>query len=137
MERVDGGEERWHAIGVLDGSTTSNVVHTSDRALWRDDPDNFRPPRRRARRKLSDTQREEVLAVASQGDEDIDYSEIPPVRQIRMNAVRGRFYRGQAIYLTDELHAYLSAIAMRRGVSLNDLVNNVLSREVALAEVLK
>jgi predicted HicB family RNase H-like nuclease len=39
--------------------------------------------------------------------------------------------------LTDELHAYLSNIATRRGVSLNDLVNNVLSHEVALAEALK
>ena len=46
-------------------------------------------------------------------------------------------YRGNAIYLTDELHAYLSNVAMRRGVSLNDLVNNVLSQEVALAEALK
>ena len=87
--------------------------------------------------KLSDRQREDILAVIGQRDEDIDYSDIPPIREIPANAVRGRFYRGHAIYLTDELHAYLSPIAMRRGVPLNDLVNNVLSKEVAIVEVLK
>ena len=87
--------------------------------------------------KLSDRQREDILAVIGQPDKDIDYSDIPPIREIPANAVRGRFYRGHAIYLTDELHAYLSTIAMRRGVSLNDLVNNVLSKEVAIVETLK
>jgi hypothetical protein len=87
--------------------------------------------------KLSETQREDILAVTGQRDEDIDYSDIPPIREIPANAVRGRFYRGHAIYLTDELHAYLSTIAVRRGVSLDDLVNNVLSKEVAIVEALK
>jgi hypothetical protein len=87
--------------------------------------------------KLSDRQRADILAVTSQRDEDIDYSDIPPIREIPAAAVRGRFYRGHAIYLTDELHAYLSTIAVRRGVSLNDLVNHVLSQEVAIAEALK
>ena len=87
--------------------------------------------------KLSDRQREDILAVTAQRDEDIDYSDIPPIREIPANAVRGRFYRGQAIYLSDELHAYLSTVAMRRGISLNDLVNNVLSKEVAIVEALK
>jgi predicted HicB family RNase H-like nuclease len=35
------------------------------------------------------------------------------------------------------LHAYFSTVAMRRGVSLNELVNNVLTREIALVEELK
>jgi hypothetical protein len=87
--------------------------------------------------KLSDRQREDILAVTAQRDEDIDYSDIPPIREIPADAARGRFYRGQAIYLSDELHAYLSTVAMRRGVSLNDLVNNVLSKEVAIVEALK
>jgi predicted HicB family RNase H-like nuclease len=87
--------------------------------------------------KLSETQREDLLAIAGQRDGEIDYSDIPPIQEIPSNAVRGRFYRGQAIYLTDELHAYLSTVAVRRGMSLNDLVNNVLSKEVALVEELK
>ena len=28
VERVENGEERWHAIGVLDGTSTITVVHT-------------------------------------------------------------------------------------------------------------
>ena len=28
VERVEDGEERWHAIGVLDGRTMVTVVHT-------------------------------------------------------------------------------------------------------------
>ena len=75
--------------------------------------------------------------MAGQRDEDIDYSDIPPIREIPANGVRGRFHRGHAIYLTDELQAYLGAIAMRRGVSLNDLVNNVLSKEIDMLETLK
>ena len=86
---------------------------------------------------LTNDQRKEIAALASQGDEDIDYSDIPPVREIPSNAVRGKFYRGPAIYLTGEVHAYLSTIAMRRGVPLNDLVNLVLSREIDLVEQLK
>ena len=38
--------------------------------------------------------------------------------------------------LTDELHAYLSPIAIRRGNSLNDLVNSVLPKELAIVETL-
>jgi hypothetical protein len=52
--------------------------------------------------KLSETQREDTLAVAGQRDEDIDYSDIPPIREIPANAVRGRSYRGHPIYLIDE-----------------------------------
>ena len=77
--------------------------------------------------KLSEKQDEDILAITGQRDEDIDYSDIPPIREIPADAVRGRFYRGHA----------LSNIAMRRGVSLNDLVNNVLSQEVARVEALK
>jgi hypothetical protein len=87
--------------------------------------------------KFSDTQREEIVAISNQRDEDIDYSDIPPIWEIPADAVRGRFYRGQAIHLTDELHAYFSTVAGRRGISLNDLVNNVLAKEIAMVEELK
>jgi hypothetical protein len=86
---------------------------------------------------LTDDQRKDIAGLGSQRDEDIDYSDIPPIREIPSNAVRGRFYRGPAIYLTGEVHAYLSSIALRRGVPLNDLVNLVLSKEIAMVEELK
>ena len=87
--------------------------------------------------KLSDEQLEDILALSAQRDEEIDYSDIPQVRTMPGDAVRGRFYRGNAIFLTDELHAYLSPIAERRGVSLDDLVNSVLSKEVQIVEAMK
>jgi hypothetical protein len=86
---------------------------------------------------LSDTQRKEIAALAAQRDEDIDYSDITPIRNIPLDAVRGRFYRGPAVYLNSEVLAYFSEAAMRRGVSINELVNNVLSKELAIFEALK
>ncbi len=86
---------------------------------------------------LTDDQRKDIAALTSQRDEDIDYSDIPPIRDIPSDAVRGRFYRGTAIYLTGDVHAYFSSIALRRGVPLNDLVNLVLSKEIAMVEELK
>jgi uncharacterized DUF497 family protein len=51
VERVEDAEERWHAIGVLDGRAMVTVVHTY-RPEGSDEnyPDRFRPPRRRARK---------------------------------------------------------------------------------------
>lgn len=86
---------------------------------------------------LTDDQRKDIAALTSQPDEDIDYSDIPPLREIPSNAVRGKFYRGPAIYLTGDVHAYFSTIALRRGVPINDLVNLVLTKEIAMIEELK
>jgi hypothetical protein len=124
-------EERWLPSCILIGQKAPTKLSGSF------------PPAAQTRKKgsnmpkLSERQREDILAVTGQRDEDIDYSDIPPIREIPANAVRGRFHRGHAIYLTDELHAYLSTIALRRGISLDDLVNNVLSKEVAIVEALK
>jgi hypothetical protein len=139
---VEDGEQRWHAIGVLDGRGVVAVVHTY-RAEGVDEIIRIVSARRADAQErkhyaeASEKQDEDILAITGQRDEDIDYSDIPPIREIPADAVHGRFYRGHAICLTDELHAYLSNIAMRRGVSLNDLVNNVLSQEVARVEALK
>jgi hypothetical protein len=58
----------------------------------------------------------------------------------KLGPLRGRnsrFYRGRIVYLTEELHAYFCDIAMRKGVSLNDVVNDLLSKEVAIVEAMK
>jgi hypothetical protein len=123
VERVERGEERWHAIGVIGGRNITARRADAQKG-------SFMP-------EFSDAQHEDILALTNQLDEDIDYSDIPPIREIPEGAVRGRFYRGNAIYLNDDLHAYFSTVAMRRGVSLNELVNNVLTREIALVEELK
>jgi len=88
-------------------------------------------------RPLSEDQKKELLALMDQRDEDIDTSDIPEVRELPSNAVRGRFHRRHAVYLTEELQAYFAAIADRKGVSLNDLINDILSKEIAIVEVVK
>jgi predicted HicB family RNase H-like nuclease len=55
---------------------------------------------------------------------------------------RGKFYRPGTmlrlpVYLTPELHAQLSATAERKGLSLSDLVNDILTKELAIAEALR
>ena len=43
---------------------------------------------------LSDVQREELAKLAAMRDDDIDFSDIPPLTEkFWANAVRGRFYR--------------------------------------------
>ena len=85
---------------------------------------------------LSPQQKTELLGLMDQRDEDIDLSDIPEIREIPPDAVRGKFYKPGAkghlpIYLTDDLEAHLLAAAKRQGVTLNDLVNNLLGTIVA------
>jgi hypothetical protein len=42
--------------------------------------------------KLSETQREDIMAVTGQRDEDIDYSDIPPIRNVINMEVAQRIY---------------------------------------------
>src|SRR2546425_99247 len=88
-------------------------------------------------RPLSEEQKKELLALMDKRDEDIDTSDIPEVRELPPGAVRGRFHRGCNVYLTEELHAYFSAIAARKGVLMNDLINEILSKEIAIMETVK
>lgn len=55
------------------------------------------------------------------------------------HAERGKFYRPDAvleqpIYLEEPVRDYLTAAAARRGVSLSDLVNDLLRRDIELIE---
>jgi hypothetical protein len=86
---------------------------------------------------LSEKQKLELLALMDKRDEDIDTSDIPEVRELPPNAVRGRFHRSHAVHLTRELHAYFSAVAERKGVALSDLINDILSKEIAIVEAVK
>jgi uncharacterized DUF497 family protein len=81
LERVEDGEERWHAIGVLDGRAAVTVVHThrpdGSGEIIRIVSARRADAQERNMPKLSDRQREDILAVTDQRDEDIDYSDIP------------------------------------------------------------
>ena len=89
----------------------------------------------------SPEQEAEILAMLEAGEENIDYSDIPEIREIPPDAVRGQFYSCSAglhmpVYLDPELQSRLLAIAIRKGVSLSDLVSQLLRKEIEIAEVL-
>jgi hypothetical protein len=75
-------------------------------------------------------------ALQAAGDEGIDFSDIPEIREIPKDAVRGRFFRGAPVYIKKDLYLQLSAIADRKGVSLSDLVSQLLRKEIGIGEVL-
>ena len=55
------------------------------------------------------------------------------------NAERGRFYRDDAVlippvHLDPEVLAFLTARAEARGISLNELVNELLKKDIELIE---
>ena len=90
---------------------------------------------------LSAEQEAEILALQQAEDETIDFSDIPEIRAIPAGAVRGKFYSPGSglhvpVYLDPELQGRLLAIAIRKGVSLSDLVSQLLRREIEIAEVL-
>jgi len=90
---------------------------------------------------LSAEQEAEILALQQAEDETIDFSDIPEIRAIPVGAVRGKFYSTGAglhvpVYLDLDLQGRLLAIAIRKGVSLSDLVSQLLRREIEIAEVL-
>jgi hypothetical protein len=82
---------------------------------------------------LSKQQAKEVLALMNMREEDIDLSDIPETDFSK--GVRGKFYRGPIIYLTEDLRRYFCDLSRRKGVPLNDLVNETLAKAVAVAEV--
>ena len=56
--------------------------------------------------------------------------------------VRGKFYHANAklnlpVYLDQEVQAYLSAIATKKGIQMSDLANDLLKREISIIEAVK
>jgi hypothetical protein len=63
---------------------------------------------------------------------EIDFSE----------GTRGKFYRPNAklnlpVYLEAEVQDYLAQLAARKGMSLSDLTNDLLKKEIAIIEAVK
>ena len=88
-------------------------------------------------RKLTDAEVEQLLKLRDIRDEDIDLSDIPEITEIPKNAIRGRFYNGPVITLSAELHQYFRDLAARKGVPVNELVNETLAKALAVMEVAK
>ena len=74
-------------------------------------------------------------------DSDIDYSDIPPLADSQLaRAIKGKFLFGGSnspIFLEPGLLDTLTEIAARKGMVVSDLVNDVLKRELATADILR
>ncbi|MBU1187747.1 MAG: hypothetical protein KKC01_01835 [Gammaproteobacteria bacterium] len=58
------------------------------------------------------------------------------------NAERGKFYRPNAtlnlpVYLDEDVRDYLAGKAKSKNVEINDIVNDLLRKDIALIEVMK
>ena len=77
------------------------------------------------------------MALMDKRDEDIDTSDMPEIRELPAGAVRGLFYRGATITLNEELRSYFADLSRRKGIPMNDLVNETLVKALAVAAVAK
>jgi uncharacterized DUF497 family protein len=105
IERVEDGEERWHAIGYVSGSLLFlTAVHTClEGEVVRIVSARPEPAPKGTcmlkqfseeellRRPLSPEQKAEVLALMDVRDEDIDTSDIPEVKELPPGTVPGMF----------------------------------------------
>lgn len=56
--------------------------------------------------------------------------------------VRGKFYATNAklnlpVYLDEDVQAFLSALASKKGVDMSDIANDLLKKDIALLDVLR
>jgi len=95
---------------------------------------------------LSEDQKAVLKTMAAKqaagDDSDVDYSDIPALTDEQLaRAIPGRFLFGKdprfPVFLDPEIFDSMTKIAARNGTTLNNLVNDVLKRELALVEVLR
>jgi hypothetical protein len=98
---------------------------------------------------LSPEQIERLDRLTVLPDSQIDTADIPeitdPSRIVRSQAARREVERRLRagdkppvpVFLKAELENYLAAAAARRGVALSDLVNDMLEKDIAIAESVK
>ena len=82
---------------------------------------------------LTPEQIQRLTELAARPDSEIDLSDIPEIREIPPDAIR-RNYR---VYLSGRVHAHFAAIACRRAVPLNTVINEVLAKVIELEAVAK
>jgi hypothetical protein len=85
----------------------------------------------------------EMAARQAAGDDsEIDYSDIPALTDEQLaRAIPARFLFGKErrfpVFLDPEVLESMTRIAARNGTTVNNLVNDVLKKELALVEVLR
>lgn len=91
---------------------------------------------------LSEQQRAVLVEFSrrqeGEDDTDIDYSDIPAITDEQYaRAVRGWRHFRRPVLLEESVLETLTEIASRKGMDLDALVNDLLKREIAIADVLR
>jgi uncharacterized protein (DUF4415 family) len=73
--------------------------------------------------KLSDDKRKELQKLAAKADSEIDFSDIPEIREIPPDAVIGRFYRPKKTSVTIRLDADVLAWLKATGDGYQTRIN--------------
>jgi uncharacterized protein (DUF4415 family) len=73
--------------------------------------------------KLSDDRRKELQKLAAKADGEIDFSDIPEIREIPPDAVIGRFYRPKKTSVTIRLDADVLAWLKATGDGYQTRIN--------------
>ena len=87
------------------------------------------------RKPLTGRQKREIRALEDMAESEIDFSDIPEIRELPPGSVRGLFYRGHMIRLPEDLRRYFADPAARKHVPMNDLVVETLQKALAVIEV--
>ncbi len=83
---------------------------------------------------LTPKQKAELAALAAQPDEEIDYSELPPItEEFWKNAVQGRFYKPTKTSTTLRLDSDVLAWLKAQGKGYQSRINAILRREMLAA----
>ncbi|MDK7587470.1 BrnA antitoxin family protein [Alcaligenes faecalis subsp. phenolicus] len=80
---------------------------------------------------LNDKQKAELAALATRGDGDVDYSEIPPLAaEFWKNAERGKFYKPTKTSTTVRIDSDVLAWLRSQGKGYQSRINAILRREM-------
>jgi len=80
---------------------------------------------------LTEAQKVELSAMASQPDSEIDYSDIPPLtEEFWKDAVRGRFYKPTKTSTTLRIDSDVLAWLKAQGKGYQSRINAILRREM-------
>jgi uncharacterized protein (DUF4415 family) len=83
---------------------------------------------------LTEAQKAELAALAARPDEEIDYSDIPPLtEEFWKNGVRGKFYRPTKTSTTVRIDSDVLAWLRGQGKGYQSRLNAILRREMLAA----
>jgi len=131
IERVENGEERWHAIGMIEDVLLIVAVH----AYWVEGSDEvirMSPPAARLHmrgncmKKLTVAKRKRLANLAKLPESGIDLSDIPEIKSLPSDAVVGKFYRPKKTSVTIRLDADVLAWLKAAGEGYQTRVNTYL-----------